>query len=223
MHSPETASAVLETSQPARALTAHVRYRTLLIFGAPGSGKGTQGTSIGSIPRFVHFACGEVFRSLDTRTTLGKAFLDYSSRGLLVPDELTVELWKEHIDKMVDVGRFKPDIDLLVLDGIPRNLPQAELMERLINVERVFHLTCPDRDRLVTRLKKRAIKDNRLDDANEEVIRKRLLTYDNESKPVLEYYRPRGVVQIIDATKPPVAVLHEILHGVVQIGNLPTA
>lgn len=65
-----------------------------LILGPPGSGKGTQGRILGSVPRFFHFACGDVFRSIDTRTALGKQFVDYSSRGELVPDELTIELWK---------------------------------------------------------------------------------------------------------------------------------
>jgi len=169
----------------------------------------------------VHFACGEVFRSLDTRTRLGQAFIHYSSHGQLVPDELTVELWHEHIDKMVDAGRFKPDIDVLVLDGIPRNLRQAQLMEQHIIVEKVFHLTCPDRNKLVARLTKRALKDNRLDDANEEVIRKRLETYESKSKPLLDYYLPRGVVQTIDATQPPVVVLSDVLHGIIKLSNLP--
>jgi len=223
MHSVDSPAAV--TADPENTLKAELRarptYRTLLIFGAPGSGKGTQGNALGMVPRFVHFACGEVFRSLDTRTKLGQAFLHYSSRGKLVPDELTVELWHEHIDKMVDAGRFKPDIDVLVLDGIPRNAQQAKLMEQHIVVEKVFHLTCPDRNKLVTRLTKRALKDNRLDDANEEVIRKRLEIYEQESKPLLDYYLPRGVVQTIDATQPPVVVLSDILHGIIKLSNLP--
>src|SRR6202044_2239630 len=70
-----------------------MKYRTYLIFGAPGSGKGTQGKILGAIPRFFHCACGDVFRSLDTRTSIGQAFLSYSSRGELVPDEITVKLW----------------------------------------------------------------------------------------------------------------------------------
>jgi adenylate kinase len=223
MHPVDSPTAVIAEPQPT--LKAEVRarptYRTLLIFGPPGSGKGTQGNVLGMVPRFVHFACGEVFRSLDTRTKLGQAFLYYSSRGELVPDELTVELWHEHIDKMVDAGRFKPDIDVLVLDGIPRNVQQAQFMEQHIVVEKVFHLTCPDRSRLITRLKKRALKDNRLDDANEEVIRKRLQTYEDESRPLLDYYQPRGVIQTIDATQPPVAVLSDILHGIIKLSNLP--
>ncbi|MEP7079009.1 MAG: nucleoside monophosphate kinase, partial [Chthoniobacterales bacterium] len=182
-------------------------------FGAPGSGKGTQGKTLGTIPRFFHCACGDVFRSIDTRTKVGRAFLDYSSKGELVPDEVTVELWKARIDAAVDAHTFKPDIDFLVLDGIPRNVGQAKIMDKLIDVKKVFHLSCPDRDTLFMRLKKRALKDNRLDDANEEVIRRRLDTYETESKPVLTYY---GDVRItcVDATQPPAMVLLKILESV---------
>ena len=192
------------------------RYRTLLIFGAPGSGKGTQGATIGSIPRFHHFACGDVFRSLDTRTKLGQAFLEYSSRGELVPAEITVELWQSQIRASVEAHQFKPDLDYLVLDGIPRTVEQARLMETMIDVKQVFHLTCPDRGELVRRLNKRALKDNRLDDANEKVIRQRLETYEAESKPVLEHYGA-ALTRNIDATQPPVKVLLEILQTVVSL------
>ena len=192
------------------------RYRTLLMFGAPGSGKGTQGQALGSVPRFFHCACGDVFRSLDTRTKLGQAFLHYSSRGELVPPELTIELWKVQIGTAVDAHRFKPELDFLVLDGIPRSVQQARAMKPLIKVKKVFHLTCPDRNELVKRLKKRALKDNRLDDANESVIHQRLDIYEAESKPVLDYYGP-DLVQTIDATQPPVKVLLEILQTVTAL------
>src|SRR5881409_3167208 len=136
-----------------------MRYNTFILFGAPGSGKGTQGKTLGTIPRLYHCACGDVFRSIDTRTKVGRAFLDYSSKGQLVPDEITVELWKARIDAAVDGHNFKPDIDTLVLDGIPRNVAQAEIMDDLINVKKVFHLSCPNRAALYERLKKRALKD----------------------------------------------------------------
>jgi adenylate kinase len=187
-----------------------MKYKTYLLFGAPGSGKGTQGKTLGSIPRFYHCPCGDVFRSIDTRTSVGKAFLDYSSKGQLVPDEITVELWKEAIEAAVDGHKFKPDIDTLVLDGIPRNVNQATIMEALIDVEKVFHLSCPNRETLFGRLKKRALKDNRLDDANEEVIQRRLAIYDEESKPVLEHYS-KDRVCMVDATQPPAKVLFDIL------------
>lgn len=190
------------------------KYRTYLIFGAPGSGKGTQGKTLGTVPRFFHCACGDVFRSMDTRTPLGRAFLEHSSRGQLVPDEITVELWRVQIQNSVDAHKFKPDIDYLVLDGIPRNVSQAKLLEPFLDVRKVFHLSCPDRSKLVARLKKRALKDNRLDDANEEVIRKRLQTYEEESKPLLEHYGA-GMTVSIDATEPPVVVLNTIIANIV--------
>src|SRR5215813_14048841 len=156
-----------------------MKYRTFILFGAPGSGKGTQGKTLGSIPRFFHCPCGDVFRSIDTRTPIGKAFLEYSSKGQLVPDDITVELWEEAIDAAVDAHKFKPDIDILVLDGIPRNVSQAKIMDEKIDVQKVFHLSCPNRETLYARLKKRALKDNRLDDANEQVIQRRLATYES--------------------------------------------
>ena len=74
-----------------------MKFKTMLLFGAPGSGKGTQGKILGSIPGLVHVACGEIFRDLRVGSPLGRAFLDYSSRGALVPDDFTVQLWKEHM------------------------------------------------------------------------------------------------------------------------------
>ena len=194
-----------------------MKYRTYLIFGAPGSGKGTQGKILGSIPRFFHFACGDVFRALDTRTPLGQAFLEYSSRGELVPDDLTVKLWQARIADVVRSHTFKPDIDSLVLDGIPRNVGQARIMANIIEVKKVFHLSCPDRPAIIARLKKRALKENRFDDANEDVIRRRLATYDEESKPVLEFYGPE-LIKEIDATQTPVQVISEILARVTGQG-----
>ncbi|HEX8296990.1 MAG TPA: nucleoside monophosphate kinase [Chthoniobacteraceae bacterium] len=192
-----------------------MKYRTYLIFGAPGSGKGTQGKILGTVPRFFHCACGDVFRSLDTRTPVGQAFLEYSSRGELVPDEVTVKLWMARIGDMVGSHVFKPDLDSLVLDGIPRSVNQARLMDSVIKVQKVFHLACPDRSALVSRLKKRALKENRFDDANEETIRRRLATYDEESKPVLEHYGP-DLVRDVDATQTPVKVLSDILRSILE-------
>ena len=190
-----------------------MKYDTYLIIGAPGSGKGTQGKILGSIPRFFHCACGDVFRSLDTRTEIGQAFLEYSSKGRLVPDEITVQLWHARIAACVRSHAFKPDIDYLVLDGIPRNVNQARLMEEMITVKGVFHLSCPDRSKIVERLKKRALKDNRIDDANDDVISKRLAVYEDESKPVIAHYG-RDLITEIDAMASPVEVLHKVVQTI---------
>ncbi|MDR1304349.1 MAG: nucleoside monophosphate kinase [Verrucomicrobiales bacterium] len=190
-----------------------MRRKTFLLVGAPGSGKGTQGKILGAIPRFVHLACGDVFRALDLRTDVGKAFMEYSSKGQLVPDGLTIELWENYIDNMVALGRYKPELDHLVLDGIPRNVRQAEILDEYIMVEKVFHLSCPDREMLIERMRKRALKENRLDDAKDEVIRARFAQYDAETKPLLEYFGAPNIVTI-DATQKPYVVLRTILNQI---------
>jgi adenylate kinase len=194
----------------------NLKKSAFIILGAPGSGKGTQGKILGSIPRFFHCACGDVFRSLDTRTALGRQFVEYSSRGELVPDELTIELWKAQIDNLADTHIYKPDIDFLILDGIPRNVRQAELLDQHVEVHQVFHLSCPDRDELARRMRKRALKDNRIDDASDKVINQRIATYEGETKPILAHY-PADRVMDIDATQPPVKVISEIIDQIVSL------
>lgn len=186
------------------------KYKTILLFGAPGSGKGTQGKILGTIPHFFHCACGDVFRSLSATNPLAKVFIDYTSRGQLVPDPPTIRLWRQFIKNSERIGRFQPKQDVLVLDGIPRNLSQAEMLKDTLDVRAVFYLHCTNFDSLVNRLQRRALKENRLDDANLEVIRLRLKVYERETKPVLNYYGAK-LVHRIDSTQTPTKVLKDIL------------
>ena len=188
-----------------------MKYRSILLFGAPGAGKGTQGKILGVIPNFFHCACGDVFRNLRTDSPRGKIFLEYSSRGELVPDIPTIELWRQFIENSTQIGRFHPGQDTLVLDGIPRNEAQAKILADVLDVVGVFYLYCNNFDNLVTRIQRRAIKENRLDDANLEVIRQRLQTYEAETKPLLTFYGPE-LVHKIDADQSPAKVLGDILH-----------
>src|SRR4051812_19010196 len=143
-----------------------MKFRTILLFGAPGAGKGTQGKILGNIPNLFHVACGDVFRSLKTDSDIGSVFLEYSSRGELVPDETTIDLWNEFIQNCMKSHRFHPDRDTLVLDGIPRNAHQAEMLNETLDVKSIFFLRCTKQDNLIERLQRRALKENRLDDAN---------------------------------------------------------
>lgn len=187
-----------------------MKYRSILLFGAPGAGKGTQGKILGVIPEFFHCACGDVFRNLRADSTLGRIFIDYSGRGQLVPDEPTIELWRQFIDNSTKIGRFHPGQDTLVLDGIPRNVRQAEILSDTLDVTAVFLLKSMDEDKLVERIQRRAIKENRLDDANLGVIRDRLHVYEKETVPVLNFYGDK-VVHQINADQPPAKVLADIL------------
>ena len=193
-----------------------MKYRTILLFGSPGSGKGTQGRIIGQIPDFFYFSCGDAFRNLRIDDPLGRVFLDYSSRGLLVPDETTINLWSRNIQASTLDGSFNPTRDTLVLDGIPRNAQQAEMLKDTLDVVGLIHLACLDQSKMIERLQRRALRENRLDDANLETIKKRLETYGKETKPVLDYYGPKRVHEI-DSTEHPVKVLRQILDVLVRL------
>jgi adenylate kinase len=192
------------------------KYRTILLFGAPGSGKGTQGKILGSIPNFFHCACGDVFRNLTIENELGRTFIEYSSRGELVPDDVTIRLWRQSIEESQATRRFSPQRDMLVLDGIPRNVPQAQILADTLDVRAVFNLTCSDISKMVERLQRRALRENRLDDANLAVIQTRLKTYEQETRPVLDFYGPK-LVHTVDSTQTPVNVLRDILRIIAQV------
>jgi len=188
-----------------------------LLFGAPGSGKGTQGKILGAIPNLFHFACGDAFRNLRITDPIGRVFIDYSSRGQLVPDEPTIDLWRRNIEACTINQTFHPALDTLVLDGIPRNRRQAEILKDTLDVRAVFHLTCPDMNKMVERLQRRALRENRLDDANLEIIQERLATYEKETRPVLDFYGP-AVVRDIDSSQTPINVLRNILDIIATLG-----
>ena len=172
------------------------RYRSALLVGPPGAGKGTQGELLGALPQYFHHSSGDVFRNLSPDTPQGKTFFEYSTKGLLVPDDVTIAVWKANIESLRALGNFDPDTHLLLLDGIPRTAPQAPLMDEHVEIVRVVHLVCADEDAFVERLKKRAKEKGRPDDAKEEVIRTRFEVYKEETRPVLEHYDPSIIVDI---------------------------
>lgn len=192
------------------------RHQTVLLFGPPGSGKGTQGRILGDIPGYYHCACGDVFRRLDPNTELGQTFLRYSSRGELVPDEVTVKIWHAHIRKVEAIGAYKPLSDLLILDGIPRNVVQAKLLDEELEVLRLVNLACPDEEAMIERLRRRALKENRADDAKEDVIRHRWDVYRAETQHVLDHY-PDEMISEVNAQASPAEVLRDVLDIVIPI------
>ncbi len=192
------------------------RYKAILLFGAPGAGKGTQGKILGKIPGFFHLACGDVFRSLDMTSDLGKQFLSYSSRGELVPDELTIQMWRENMHAQTVLSLYKPKQDLLILDGIPRNVKQAEALHGSLDVLKVIHLRCNDETAMMLRMRRRALKENRMDDADDKVIRHRFEVYHDETFPVLDYYS-KEIIADIDAMGSPAQVFQRVLEVVVPV------
>lgn len=192
------------------------RYQTVLLFGAPGAGKGTQGELLGNIPGFFHMSTGDMFRTIDRQSELGQVFAEYSSRGELVPDEVTIETWRKYVHAQTVLGLFKPHADLLILDGIPRTAAQTEIMNQYIDVRGIIHLVATDTEEMVSRLQKRAIEQKRVDDAKIEVIRNRLEVYERETRPVLEQFDP-SIIHEVNAIGSPAQVLSEVLSKLAPI------
>jgi adenylate kinase len=188
------------------------KYKAILMMGAPGSGKGTHGKWLGNLLGFVHVASGDLFRALDKQSELGKIFVEYSSKGLLVPDDFTVRLWEDHMQRLVAAKKFSPDTETLVLDGIPRNVAQAKMLDPHIDVQKIIVISVEHGlDEIVGRMKLRAEKEGRHDDANEATIRNRFAVYQKETKPVLDHYPAKLRVEINGLQGGPVPVAHDVI------------
>lgn len=194
------------------------RYRSILLFGPPGVGKGTQGKILGNVPGFFHLSVGDVFRSIDIGSPDGKEIYQYSSKGQLVPDELTVKIWKKALNAYVALSWYKPHEDLLILDGIPRNVAQTELVKDHLDILQVVYLACSDAEDMIHRLRRRAIRENRADDANEDVIRERFRIFAETSSPVLTCYPPE-IVNTVEANGSPAEILGRVLNCIIPLQN----
>ena len=195
--------------------TTAINKPALLLIGAPGAGKGTQGETIGHLPGYFHCASGDIFRALDKESELGQKVAAYSNAVNLVPDEITLEIVQTQLEAWVADGTYNPEKEVLLLDGIPRTVNQAELISKFVDIKRVIHLSCPDYEALLVRMKKRALDKGRPDDAQEEVIRNRFSVYEAETKPILEFFG-EDKVTTIDAQQHPIQVLNELTQALLD-------
>lgn len=167
----------------------------LILFGPPGSGKGTQAKKLEDKFGLVQISTGDLFRyELGNNTPLGQKARSYMDKGQLVPDEVTIGMLKNKIVQYPNVNGF-------IFDGFPRTTPQADALKVLLssmnqNISALIALDVDD-DELVTRLLERGKTSGRADDANEEVVRKRLAVYKEETAPVYSFYEKIGLAQTI--------------------------
>ena len=194
----------------------HTRYPAALIFGAPGAGKGTQGEILTRIPGFFHLSTGVIFRKLDPQMEEASLINDYCKRGELVPDELTVSIFRNWLEGRRAADKFRPKEHLLLLDGIPRTVNQCQLIERYIDVKMVLYFECVDMEVMVDRIRRRAVMEGRPDDASESVTRKRLETFERETTPVLNYYG-ESLIRRIDSSGLPSEVLAGCLQHLIPV------
>jgi adenylate kinase len=196
-----------------------IKYRTMLLFGMPGSGKGTQGAILGQIPGLIHVSCGDIFRRLSKDGDLGREVVEYTSQGRLVPDELTVRIWRRHIHILELQDVFNPERHTLLLDGLPRNYSQAERLDDILDVIQIFDLRIDDVEIAKERLTARALKENRLDDTKEEVILRRIKIFHQETSETLRFY-PKSLICTIDAAQTPIEVLRDIVNRMIEVKAL---
>lgn len=187
----------------------------LILLGAPGAGKGTQATGLSEILNIPHISTGEIFRdNIRRNTELGKLADTYISKGELVPDNVTVQIVKDRISQ-IDCSKG------FILDGFPRTIAQAEMLEDILttegkNIDKVVNIVIDD-EAVVKRLSNRIVcpscgetyhlefnpvEDNKCkkcgeqlvhrDDDKPDVIRNRIAAYHRQTEPLVEFYRSKG-------------------------------
>jgi adenylate kinase len=164
----------------------------LILFGPPGSGKGTQSEKLIEKYAFKHLSTGDLLRSeIAQKTPLGMEAKNLMDKGQLVPDEVVIGMISTALEK-------NPKVNGFLFDGFPRTTAQAEALDRLLdfnktNIGAVLFLQVPE-DELISRMINRAKTSGRSDDADENVQRKRLEVYNKDTLPVANHYRKQEKV-----------------------------
>ena len=205
-----------------------------IIFGPPGSGKGTYASRLQSRLGIHVIATGDIFREiLKEDTTLGRKVKGYVEKGLLVPDDIVIDVLKQHLSQVPKQTGF-------ILDGYPRTIEQAKALQKIVNIDVVLLQMVPDWI-IVERLSSRRICRNcgavynirflkpKVDDICDKcggplyqrsddkpaVIKRRIQVYQEQTSPILQYYKEKNVPFVVSSIKaletPPEAIVEEII------------
>lgn len=162
----------------------------IILFGPPGSGKGTQAAFLIEKYQLIHISTGDLFRyEMGNDTPLGREAKSYIAKGELVPDSVTIGMLRNKVEAHPDAKGF-------IFDGFPRTIPQAVALDQLLAeknaaVSGLIALRVDDEE-IVQRILLRGQQSGRPDDSNESIIRFRLEVYKNETTPVFDYYAQKN-------------------------------
>jgi adenylate kinase len=168
----------------------------LILFGPPGSGKGTQASKLVEKYNLLHISTGDLFRyEMGNDTPLGKKAKSFIEKGELVPDEVTVGMLRNKVEANLDVPGY-------IFDGFPRTIAQSEALDKLMKEEdttisALLMLDVPDEE-IIKRILERGKTSGRADDLNEEIIQNRIDVYKSETTPVFDYYKEKDKAEKID-------------------------
>ncbi len=188
----------------------HQPFRSILIIGPPGAGKGTLGKFLSSAGNHFHLSSGDIFRGLAPESPAGKLFHTYASKGHLVPDEVTLQIWRHYVGGLIATNRYFPHQQFLLLDGVPRTARQAELFAPFLKIMKVIVLDTANQEALLKRMQRRAIIERRMDDADDKVLNTRMQVYQKETVRLLEHY-PKELIARFNADQRPLQVLRDVL------------
>lgn len=176
----------------------------LILFGPPGSGKGTQAAKLVDLYRLIHISTGDLFRhEMSNDTPLGLQAKAFIAAGQLVPDEVTIGMLRNKVEA-------HPEAEGFIFDGFPRTIPQAEALDGLLesmgeSISQLISLRV-DEEEIVKRVLKRGADSGRTDDQNPDIIRHRIIEYNLKTAPVFDFYA--------------VQVKSTALNGIGEIGDI---
>lgn len=185
-------------------------FRALLIFGPPGSGKGTLGKFLSSAGNHFHLSSGDIYRGLSPESPAGQLYHSYAAKGHLLPDEIAIKIWHHFVHGLIATNRYFPSQQLLLLDGLPRTIRQVDLLQKYLVVERIIVLEVKQTDELFKRIQRRAIIEKRTDDLDPEVLKTRMNVYKKDTMRVLQHY-PENLIARFNAEQKPLEVLRDVL------------
>ena len=171
-------------------LNTSLTMTNLVLFGKPGAGKGTQAAFLKDKYNLVHISTGDIFRyNIKNQTKLGKLAQSYMDKGDLVPDEVTIQMLQEEVEK-------NPNVEGFIFDGFPRTIAQAEALDAFLTSKGMrIHGTLAleaDDEVLIKRLLERGKVSGRTDDQDEEKIRNRFTEYNEKTAPLIAFYQAQG-------------------------------